>query len=149
MTVTLRPITRENLRECLRLHVAPDQDEFVASNAVSLAQCYVFSDWQPRAIYADDTMVGFLLYDPADADSDEAGAVWIHRLMIGQQHQGQGYGRAAMQAALAEIRARPDCQRIKISFVPANTAAERLYASLGFARTGRILDEEVEMLLEV
>lgn len=36
LEVTLREVTKENLRAVLRLKVAPHQEQFVASNAVSL-----------------------------------------------------------------------------------------------------------------
>jgi len=35
---SLRPITDENLQAVMRLKVAPDQEQFVAPNSVSLAQ---------------------------------------------------------------------------------------------------------------
>ncbi|PSB01110.1 hypothetical protein [Merismopedia glauca] len=51
--VTLREIAKENLGSILRLKVAPHQQQFVASNAESLAQAH-FEPELPwfRAIYA-------------------------------------------------------------------------------------------------
>ena len=37
-TVSLRPVTKDNLRDILRLKVTEAQEHFVANNAVSLAQ---------------------------------------------------------------------------------------------------------------
>ena len=37
-TVTLREVTKENLRDVLLLKVAPEQERFVASNSVSNAR---------------------------------------------------------------------------------------------------------------
>jgi diamine N-acetyltransferase len=53
--VTLREITHETLGAILKLKVAPSQESFVASNAVSIAQAH----FQPetawfRGIYAGD-----------------------------------------------------------------------------------------------
>jgi diamine N-acetyltransferase len=53
--LSLRPIDTSNYRECLRLCVAPGQERFIASNAQSLADAYVWRDAaEPYAIYADD-----------------------------------------------------------------------------------------------
>jgi len=41
-TVTLREVTKENLRQVLNLEVAPTQTKFVASNAVSIAQAHFY-----------------------------------------------------------------------------------------------------------
>jgi hypothetical protein len=59
---SLREVTLDNLRDVLRLTVAAHQEQFVASNAVSIAQAYFYRDsaWF-RAIYADDTPVGFVM----------------------------------------------------------------------------------------
>ena len=44
-TVTLREVTRENLHQVLQLKVKPEQEQFVANNAVSIAQAY----FEPKA----------------------------------------------------------------------------------------------------
>ena len=44
MTIALREITKENLRDIFKLKVAPEQERFVASNAVSIAQVYFDRD---------------------------------------------------------------------------------------------------------
>ena len=61
--VTLREVTRENFREILKLEVASSQKKFVAPNAYSIAQAYFEREiaWF-RAIYADETLVGFLMH---------------------------------------------------------------------------------------
>ena len=143
--VTLREVTRDNFRACIALKTADEQDGFVATNVVSIAQAYVEPDFVPRAIYDDDTIVGFLMYG-RDATT---GADWIIRLMIGSQFQRKGYGRAAMQQVIDLLGRQPDCKEIMISYVPENTVAEQLYASLGFEPTGEIDDGEVVARLMV
>jgi diamine N-acetyltransferase len=46
--------------------------------------------------------------------------------MIDREHQGKGYGRAAMQAVIAMMADRVGCDEIVTSFVPANTVAAAL-----------------------
>lgn len=64
------------------------------------------------------------------------------RLMVDQAYQGQGYGRAVIVEVLRRFGLRPDCREVHISEVPENVVAARLYESLGFARTGQVVDGE-------
>lgn len=49
--VHLRPITRDNFRECVSLQVEDDQKQLVASTVQSLAEAYVNPALVPLAIY--------------------------------------------------------------------------------------------------
>ena len=141
MKITLCEITRDNWRECVRLKVADDQQKFVASNAVSLAQSKYEPESVPLAVCDGDTIVGFVMYHPEDYGLSK---IWfIERLMVGAQYQGKGYGRAAMEALIARLKGIPGYAAILISFVPDNVAAEKLYSSLGFMDTGEIEEGEV------
>jgi diamine N-acetyltransferase len=140
----LRKITRDNLFECIGLSTSDDQKNFVATNVVSIAQAYVEPTWVPLAIYADDTLVGFVMY----GREAETGFDWIIRLMIDARYQGRGYGRATMLELLAVLKQAPDSQGIKISYEPENRTAERLYAQLGFRPTGEIEEGEVVAQLQ-
>lgn len=135
----------ENFRECIRLSVAEDQQNFVASNMYSLAEAKADGVSNPLAIYAGETMVGFIMFcfDKAEAKG------YIDRLMVDQRFQGQGYGRFAMTEAIRQLQETPGCQRIQISFHPENQAAEGLYYSLGFRRNGEMVEGEVVMMLEL
>jgi diamine N-acetyltransferase len=65
--VSLREVTAGTVRAICRLDVSEEQKHFVAPNAVSIAQAYFEPKAWFRAIYADDTPVGFLmLYDDPD-----------------------------------------------------------------------------------
>lgn len=136
--VSLQPITRDNFRDCVRLKVAAEQEHFVASNAISIAQTYAWKQCVPLAIYDGDTIVGFAMYA---RNEDEPGySIW--RLMVDQRFQGRGFGRAAMRLLIDRLRAEPDCTNIAISYEPHNDVARKLYASLGFVETGEVDDGE-------
>lgn len=130
--VTLRDVDRHNFRECIRLDVREDQRGFVASNAISIAQSKVEPECIPQAVYAGERMVGFVMYgyDPEEREH------FIGRVMIDRNHQGKGYGRAAVVEAVRRMRAEPTCKGITLCVVPANAGAQKLYESLGFALTG-------------
>jgi diamine N-acetyltransferase len=138
MTVTLRPLTRDNLWAVVDLKLHPGQEAFVADNIDSIANAYVEPTFVPLAVYAGDELVGFAMY----GQHPNTGAWWVIRLMIDRAHQGQGYGRAAMEAVIAMIADRVGCEEIVTSFNPANAVALGLYTSLGFQPTGEIEDDE-------
>jgi ribosomal protein S18 acetylase RimI-like enzyme len=67
------------------------------------------------------------------------------RALSYQPAAARGDRRAADQAAVAA----KGSTEIRLSFEPNNIVAERLYASLGFERTGEIEEGEVVMRLRV
>ncbi|GAA4843023.1 GNAT family N-acetyltransferase [Paenibacillus vulneris] len=136
MRIQLKAITSDNWEQCVRLSVHQDQERFVAPNVYSILQSKFEPDKEPLAIYNENTMVGLVMYG-CDPEDD---CYWIVRLMIDKKHQGKGYGRAALLRAIELIRSLPDCSPdIKISYNPDNTAAEKLYESLGFRKTGEVI----------
>jgi diamine N-acetyltransferase len=139
--VKLKDVTAKNWRAVARLELAPDQEELVASNLHSIAESKFDPDARPRAIYAGDQPVGFLMYDASDREA------LIYRFMIDRRHQGKGYGRAALILALNEIKAIPTARKAVISYMPDNKVAKAFYASLGFVEAG--LDEDGEMMAEL
>jgi diamine N-acetyltransferase len=91
--IALREITRDTLREILRLKVAPQQEKFVASNAVSIAQAHFHPEtaWF-RGIHAGDAAVGLVMLE----DDPRAPGYSLWRFMIDAGQQGKGYGRRAL-----------------------------------------------------
>ncbi|HEY1013056.1 MAG TPA: GNAT family N-acetyltransferase [Herpetosiphonaceae bacterium] len=141
--IELIPVTEHNFRDCVKLVVADDQTDYVASNLYTLAQSYVYPSWQPRAIHADGQLVGFV----ATGLDSETGHQWIIRFMIGKDLQGKGYGKAALLAIIDQLKAASPESEIRLSYVPGNEVAERLYRAVGFEATGEIDDGEVVMRL--
>lgn len=143
MAVILREIDKDNFAECVKLEVAPEQKNFVASNVASIAQSKVYQHMVPMAVYNDNAMVGFVMY----GCHPETLQYWVIRLMIDARWQGKGLGRAAMLDLIKLLRKNYNCDQISLSFVPENTGAESLYSSIGFERTGEIDEGEVVMRL--
>lgn len=137
MTLQLREVTRENLREILRLKVAPEQEKFVAPNAVSIAQAYFHRDtaWF-RAIYDGETPVGFVMLD--DNPNEPRYTLW--RFMIDASHQRKGHGRRALELLFEHVKSRPGAREIYTSCVDAPGGPGPFYEGLGFTYTGE-LDE--------
>jgi diamine N-acetyltransferase len=148
MAIMLRELTRDTWEECVDLEVAEHQRNFVSSNLVSLAEAQFYPGTVCRAVYADEEMIGFVMYGPdAEYAPGEPGAFAFVRLMIDQHHQGKGYGRAAIIAVIEAVREIPESRALYTSFVPENTHAASLYIAMGFQPTGRELDGEPIMCL--
>lgn len=142
--IEVRDVTAENQSAVAALELDPEQAELLDDNASSLDEASDDPDARPRAIYAGDKLVGFLMYDAGGARDKPRKAV-IYRFMIDRHHQGGGYGRAALEATIGEIRAIvPKVASVSISYVPENTVAKAFYARFGFKETE--LDEDDEMV---
>src|SRR5215470_11624768 len=84
-TVMLREVTRDTMRAVCHLQVAAEQREYVADNAFSIAQAYFEPKAWFRAIYADETPVGFVML----SDDPDAPEYFLWRLMIDAAQQGK------------------------------------------------------------
>jgi diamine N-acetyltransferase len=139
--VMLREITFKTVRDICNLSdtLSDRQKQMIAPNAVSIAQARFHERAWFRAIYADDTPVGFvMIYD----DSDK-GECFLWRLMIAGPHQRKGYGRRAMEQVIEYARSRPGAESLGASDVPVEGGPEGFYGKLGFEPTGEIDHGEV------
>jgi len=148
--VTLREVTAKTVRDVCNLNVSAEQQHFVAPNAVSIAQAYFEPAAWFRAVYADETPVGFaMLYDPTRTSTPEAGpdTCFLWRFMIDRQHQRRGYGAAALDLLVAHSRTLAGVTKMKTSYVPKPGNASPLYERAGFRATGEV--DEGEHVLEL
>ncbi len=145
MNIIFDEITKENWEECVELNVSKEQENFVASNAYSLVQANFNTGLYPLAIYDDKTMVGFLMYEKDDVAKD----MGMCRLMIDVKYQSKGYGKAAILKLLDLVKERYGNTPFYTSFEPENIVAEKLYESIGFRKTGEMLDEEILLKIDL
>ncbi|WP_098749645.1 GNAT family N-acetyltransferase [Paenibacillus sp. EZ-K15] len=141
--VALIPISKENEIECISLKPREDQLSLVASNADSLIHATKEITSKPYGIYAEDTMVGFILFDN-EIYSD--GYYWILRFMIDEKYQGKGYAKLAIKEVINKLKNRIDCKQIRVSHVPHNIVANNLYKKSGFQDTGEV-EENGDVIL--
>lgn len=147
MKLELVEVTRHNLDALMALD-AGDGGRQVAPNQKSMAQAAVHAEAWPRGIVVDGVLVGFLmLHDPSLATAPGEPEFSLWRLMIDREHQGKGYGAAAVHALIGHVRTRPGAEALYLSYVQGTDAAERFYRRLGFVPTGAIDDGEVVMRL--
>lgn len=148
MNVSLREITSETVREVIALAVSPAQQKFVTPNATSLAEALFSEEAWYRAIYADETLVGFvMLYDETlHATPPEVPAIGLWRLMIDQRYQRQGIGREVIRQIVEYVRQRPTVNSLRTSYVPGVAGPESFYLSLGFQPTGEVENGEIVLV---
>lgn len=154
--VTLREVTKENARAVMFLDVSESQESLVAPNAVSIAQAYFQPEAWFRAIYADETPVGFAMLEDSSLVTDVAPQlhngeqyVYLWRFMVDARYQQHGYGAKALDLLIQHAKTRPNAATMLLSFVPAEKNPEGFYQSHGFARTGEMDDDEVVMALKL
>ena len=141
--VTLREVTKDTVYAVCSLHVAENQREYVAENAFSIAQAHFEPKAWFRAIYADETPVGFLML----ADNADAPEYFLWRLMVDASYQGYGFGRRAIDLLVEYVRTRPAARELLVSYHPGAHSPRDFYLKQGFHDTGRIDEGEVVLSL--
>lgn len=145
--INFRAITEENFDIILKMK-RPEGEGFVASNAYSLAQAWLYrdaGDVYPFAIYNDDEPVGFMMLDE---DLDEKYLV-IWRIMFPIEHQCKGYGTEAIRKITELARESGKYEYMIIDHHPENKIAAHVYGKLGFRPTGEISNGEIVLRLDL
>ena len=148
-TVTLREITAETVRTICALSetLSPAHKRMVADNAVSIAEAHFSPHAWFRAIYADETPVGFIMIyiGPEDEEQGKLDTVYfLWRLMVAAPYQGKGFGRRALELLMDRLRGE-GVTRLAVSCHPGDDGPEGFYRRLGFERDGKWYDDEVGM----
>lgn len=144
--VVLAPATSANWQDIAHIRAADTQRRWVADVTYYLCLSMYDGPWRSYAVQdACGATVGHVMWavDPEDRSH------WIGGLIIDADHQGNGLGRATVEAlcALWE-REEPSLsgtpyQQAALSVAPDNEGALRLYRSLGFVDTGEFSDDEI------
>lgn len=145
--VNFRRITEDNFDAIVRMK-RPEEERFVASNAYSLAQAWLYrddGDVHPFAIYNDDEAVGFMLLEE-DRDEDK---LWLWRIMFPPENEGKGYGTAAIELLIRYVKESGGYRVLYLDCHPDNAAAYHVYTKLGFRPTGEVNYGDNEMCLEL
>lgn len=145
--IELKAITEDNFDAVIGLK-RPEEEGFVASNAYSLAQCWLYredGDVFPCAVYHGEEPVGFLRLEE---DREEKELV-LWRIMFPEEHASKGYGGETIRSIIGLARECGKFQRMTLICHPDNVRARHLYEKLGFVPTGQVLYGEDEMELRL
>jgi diamine N-acetyltransferase len=128
--VSLRDVTRENVRAVCELELAEGQEPYVAPASFTVAEgAYEPYGWV-RAIYAGEAPVGVLLIE-----ADDPARPRLVRLMIDSAHQRRGIGREAIALA-AEAMRETGAAELVTSYHPGPLEPAAFYVGCGFRPTG-------------
>ena len=141
--IKLQVITRDNVKQVMDLKVKPEQENFIASNARSIAEGSTRKDAWYRAIYQNETLVGFCMI----SDIPEKAEYYLWRFMIDKQYQRKGYGRQAMEILIEHVRTRPKADSFYTSCTKGEGGPEGFYLKMGFNHTEK--EEQGEYLLKM
>ena len=128
----------------------PPQRNMVADNVVSIAEAsFSISAWF-RAIYADETPIGFIMTHKGSdyEDGIDCPGVFLWRFMIAEPYQGKGYGRKALEKLIQHLHA----MGIPVLFTSCGQgegSPEGFYRNLGFVPTGDTYGDEIELKLNI
>jgi diamine N-acetyltransferase len=158
--IELRKVDNENVWKILKLSVAEDQKNFVASNTESIIEAYTTITSGgvalPFGIYNDDCLIGFVMFGYG-SNGDEGEPLiamnnyCIWRFMIDKNYQQQGLGRKSLKASLEFLKTMP-CGKADycwLSYEPDNMIAKKLYSSEGFSENGEMCGDEIVSVLKL
>lgn len=143
--VTLRQITAGTVRFISQLSVSESQKQFVAPNAVSLAQALFAPEAWYRAIYLGEVPVGFVMLEDESllVPPPENPKVGVWRLIVDAKFQGQGIGRLALLQIIEHVRSKGLFKTLVLSYVPGPGCPEPFYLGIGFRHTGKVDGDEI------
>lgn len=113
-------------------------EQYLCCNATSVAQSKYDLQMHPKAIYDDDTLIGFVMYQRI---TNQDPIATICRFMIDHSFQGKGLGRKAFAGVLQFLK-EEGIKKVIIMLDDHNIIAKNLYQSFGFLFTGKIDKEE-------
>ena len=150
LPVHFKQITAANVLDVCRLSLtlSEPQRSIVTDNSVSIAQGHCSANAWMRAIYAGETLVGFvMLHFGSDFDDGiDCDGVFLWRLMIAEEHQGKGYGKQAIQR-LTRFLQKQGYQELYTCYGLGEGSPEHFYKKLGFVETGDGYGDEPEVVL--
>lgn len=133
--VSLRPVTRENVRAICELEVRSGQSHLVAPAAFTIAENAYEPACEVLAIYEGDEPAGVVMTE------EEDGRHYIVRFMVDASRQGRGIGRRAVDL-VAERMLERGIAELSTSYVPAEDGAAGFWRAMGFTETGEVADGE-------
>ena len=145
-TVSLREITAKTVGKVCALSatLTPPRSNFVAANAFSIAQAHFDEHAWFRAVYADETPVGFIMI----SDKPDIPRYFLWRFMIAGDHHGKGFGRRAVELLVEHVKRRPEATELLVSCGQGEGSPEGFYQKIGFKHDGNMYGKEIGLTLK-
>lgn len=118
--------------------IGTTMEECSCCNAISIAEAKYYPEMHPYAIYNNNVLIGFFMYQRAE---DQADTATICRFMIDYQFQHKGLGKKAFEYVLRGLKIQ-GVKKVILMIDNANKIAKKLCLSFGFQFMGKIDNDE-------
>lgn len=136
--IRIKAVDAQNLLDVCKLTTNPNgvgtvMEEYGCCNAMSIAQAKYYPEMHPNAIYYNQALIGFFMYQRAENQADTA---TICRFMIDYQFQHKGLGKKAFAYVLRGLKIQ-GVKTVLFRIDDANAIAKNFCLSFGFQFTGK------------
>ena len=150
--LSLQALTTDNLMVVIKLSdtLTDYQKSCVAPNMYSIAEAYVNpgNAW-PRAIYLDDTPIGFVMLSLIPDEIEEPDkSYYLWRYMIALDYQNKGYGKSILDLIVDKCRA-DNKDYLYTSCEMHGDMPYQFYLKYGFIDTGIVAYGEQVLKLDI
>lgn len=146
--IRIKAVDAQNLLEVCRLTASRDcvgRKGHCRCNAVSIAEAKYHAELHPNAIYHNNALIGFFMYQRAEDHADTAS---ILRFMIDDRFRQKGLAEKALEHILRGLKIQ-GVRKAVIILDGADEDAKSLYLSFGFHFTGKMDKDECRYELEL
>ncbi|PHM37827.1 GNAT family N-acetyltransferase [Xenorhabdus innexi] len=131
MKVSLIDLDKNNYQKVMSLELEYGQEQFVASNAESIAESKFNQYCRPRVIIFGKEIVGFAMYERC-VNEGKPNEYNLYRMMIDKDYQNKGIGSIAMKLLLDEMKEYTDCHKISVCYDETSQRHSKFYQRFGF-----------------
>ena len=114
-------------------------------NAISIAETKYNAEMHPNAIYNNNALIGFFMYQRAENQTDTA---TIYRFMVDDRFQHKGLEQEALEHILRGLKIQ-GVKKVALIIDNANEHAKDLYLSAGFHFSEKIDQTKCRYALEL
>ena len=136
--IRIKAVDAQNILEVCKLRTNQDglgatMERHSCCNAMSIAEAKYYPEMHPNAIYNNNVLIGFFMYQRAE---NQASTATICRFMIDDQFQHKGFEEKAFEHVLRGLKIQ-GIKKVTFTTDGENRIAEKLCLSFGFHFMGK------------
>lgn len=141
--IRIKAVDAQNIFDVCKLTtnqngIGTTMEEYLCCNAISIAEAKYYPEMHPNAIYNNNVLIGFFMYQRTEAQADTAA---ICRFMIDYQFQHKGLGKKAFEYILRGLKLQ-GVKKVILTIDSSNKIAKKLCLSCGFLFTRKMNSNE-------
>ena len=136
--IRIKAVDAQNILDVCELSTNQDRigttrESCSCCNAISIAETKYNAEMHPNAIYNNNALIGFFMYQRAENQTDTA---TIYRFMVDDRFQHKGLEQEALEHILRGLKIQ-GVKKVILMIHGTNTIAQKLCLSCGFQFTGK------------